>query len=548
VFGTDPRRLGYVWSMLSGRRFRTAEIHDLVAELRATLDEVGGPEDPAEGAFGGPFGGLPAALDPAAQDLARQRFRRTVERAVRDVPYYRRWFTSNGVAPDSVTLDAPTAVAPTSSAVLRGLPAAFVADGARPALVAQTMSTAGTPSLVWFSRDELEVAAAIGALALMLVQGLRPHHVWASCASSRSLAPFVGERSTALTGAAFAHLGGIDSRAVLERLATPLHLPGKERRITHLNVGPSQLAALVQLAEGEGRRARDFGLRRICCCGGVLTDALRRRAEDVFGARVGEGYAMTEITPVGGAVCSRRHLHIPSDQGHVEVLDRDTLLPAAPGAVGMLTVTPYSSFRDTTVLLRYLTGDLVRVLPAADQEVERGREVERGGEVERGREVERGGLIEETPSVERTRSTGETRETGETRPAGEPRRDCEMAGIPASSRVLGRMTADALTTRDVLDLLQAEPDVPLPSRYTLGDGDSGTVLYVMADRTSRALLARLEERAAAMALPLAGIVLVEDPGELPAPVRLRVDLSERGFGLSTPSVSPASAAAAERVS
>ncbi|MGH3389658.1 MAG: phenylacetate--CoA ligase family protein, partial [Actinomadura sp.] len=467
MFVTGVRQMGFAWSMLSGRRFRIADINGLVDDLRATLDTFGAPGAEARDLLTEP--------DPQLQrDLARRRLRRTVRRAARDVPYYRRWFTEHGVDPDSVTPDSPGAMPPTTKAALRGLPAAFVADGASPALVAQTTGTTGMPTLVWFSRYELDVTAGIGALALMLMEGLRPHHVWANCVSSRSLAPFLGERSITLTGAAFMQLGIVDPRTVLDRLATPLHLPGKERQVTHLNVVPSLLGALVQEVEREGWTARDFGLRRISCGGEVLTDALRRRAEEAFGARVSDGYAMTEIIPVTGAVCSRRHLHIPPDQGHVEVLDRDTHEPAAPGAVGVLTVTPYASYRDTTVLLRYLTGDLVRVLSAGE------------------------------------------------------RPDCEMAGIPATSRVLGRMTAEALTTRDVLDLLQAERELPLPTRYALDDAGRGTVLYVVADRISRALLARLEERAADLALPLAGIVLVDDSAELAAACRVRADLREHG--------------------
>jgi phenylacetate-coenzyme A ligase PaaK-like adenylate-forming protein len=457
--------------MMSGRRFRVDDVHGLVDELRASLHEFG---EPGIGARE-----LLTEADPELQrDLARRRLRRTVRRAAREVPYYRRWFETHGVDPDSVTPDSPAAVAPTTKAALRGLPAAFVADGARPALVAQTTGTTGMPTLVWFSRYELEVTAGIGALSLMLADGLRSHHVWANCVSSRSLGLFLGERSVTLTGAAFMHLGIIDPRTVLDRLATPLHVPGKERQVTHLSIVPSLLGALVQEVERGGWSARDFGLRRISCGGEVLTDALQRRAEEAFGADVTDGYAMTEIIPVGGAVCSRRHLHIPPHQGHVEVLDRDTYEPAVPGAVGVLTVTPYASYRDTTVLLRYLTGDLVRVLPATEQP------------------------------------------------------GCEMAGIPATSRVLGRMTAEALTTRDVLDLLQAEQELPLPTRYALDDTGSGTVLYVVADRISRPLLSRLEERTADLGLPLAGIVLVEDPAELPVPCPIHADLLEHGFDRS----------------
>ena len=42
--------------------------------------------------------------------------------------------------------------------------------------------------------------------------------------------------------------------------------------------------------------------------------------------------------------------------------------------------------------------------------------------------------------------------------------------------------------------------------------------------------ASIENRAADLRLPLHGIVLVEDPADLPAPCRVRADLREHTFG------------------
>jgi phenylacetate-CoA ligase len=218
----------------------------------------------------------------------------------------------------------------------------------------------------------------------------------------------------------------------------------------------------------------------------------------MFRAPVLDGYSMTEIFPVSGQVCGQGHLHIPTDQGHVEVLDPETFQPAAPGAHGVLVVTPYTMYRDTTLLLRYVTGDIVRVLPES-----------------------------ETPA-------------------------CELAAVPATSRVLGRLSPSSLTTRDVLDLLQAEHEIPLPTRYALEETPSGPVLHAVTGKVSRALLSRLEERAADLKLPLRGIELVDDPADLPGPCRVRADLREHTFEQVTATASarvdkPALRAAVEPV-
>ncbi|SEL42759.1 phenylacetate--CoA ligase family protein [Nonomuraea pusilla] len=473
MFATAIRQLGYAWTMMSGRRFRLRDVTALVDDLRETLETFGSP---GEGA-----GDMLAGQDPEIQDdLTRRRLRRTVRHAAGETPFYRALFREHGIDPASVTPETFAAVPPTRKQDLRGTPAAFVSDQARPALLAQTTGTTGTPTLVWFSAYEIELMAAMAALAQMLTGGVRSHHIWANAINSRSVAQIIAERSVTRTGAAFVQLGTIDADTALDRLATPLHVPGKEPQITHLNVTASYLAALVQAAERGGWTARDFRLTEIWSGGEVLTDALRRRAEEAFGATVIDGYSMTEIAPVTGQVCPDGHLHLPTDQGLVEVLDPVTFEPAAPGALGTLVVTPYSTYRDTTLLLRYVTGDLVRAL----------REDERPG--------------------------------------------CALAAIPATSRLLGRAGPGGVTTRDVLDLLQAEPALPLPTRHALDDG----LLYVVAggaaagDRS--ALLARLEERAEG--LPLTGIVLVETPDELPHPCRVRADLLEHGFERATPTL------------
>ncbi|MCO6007356.1 AMP-binding protein [Actinoallomurus purpureus] len=470
MLSTGLRQLGFAWSMLSGRGFRVRDAMALADDVRATIEEFGSAGDGA--------GDMLSAPDPEVQDgLTRRRLRRTVRNAARHTPYYRHLFERIGVDPASVTPDTIASIPPTPKNALRSMPAAFVSDRARPAMAAQTTGTTGIPTTVWFSQYELDITVATGALALMLTAGLRSEHVWANCITTRSIAQYLEGRSVPMAGAGYVPIGPVDPRVALDRLATPMHLPGKRPQITHLNATPSYLAAIVQEAERDGWTAADFGLQEIHVGGEILTDALRDRARELFNVPVTDGYSMTEIIPVAGQVCAHDHLHLPVDLGYVEVLDPVTLEPAAPGAVGSLTITPFLSYRDTTTLLRYVTGDLVRVLPEAEK------------------------------------------------------LGCEMAAVPATSRILGRVTGSDLTTRDVLELLQAERALPLPTRYAIEEtGDpGGPVLHVVAERASRTLSARLEGRVADLALPLSGVVLVEDPADLPTPCRVRADLREHTF-------------------
>jgi phenylacetate-coenzyme A ligase PaaK-like adenylate-forming protein len=473
VLNTALRQLRHATRVLTGRPFGVADIQAIVADLRASLEEFGAPGEDLDTLPGS----QPA--DPEIQAvMARRRVRQVVRHAAVHVPYYRHWFTASGMNSSQISLEALSQIPPTAKDALRAAPSAFITDSAEPVLMIRTTGTTGTPAGVWFSKHELDLQAALTAISLMVNGRLRSHHVVASAITSRSTLPVVNSASAlGMIGAGYIQLGTIEPQLVLDRLASPLHVPGKKPQITHLVAVPSYLGLLTWLAEHEGWSAADFGLEQVFAGGEVLTEALRARATEAFGAEILDGYGATEITPVAGSLCSARHLHIPAEHAHVEIADPVTLAPALPGAVGVLIVTPYLAYRDTTVLLRYNTGDLVRRL------------------------------------------------------AGTEPPDCELRAIPAMSPVLGRIATDGsgLTTRDVLEVLQAERDLPMPTRYALSQSPSGPLLHVVAPGCSRQLLARLEERAADCGLAVSGIVLADDPMELPAPSPARSDLRELTF-------------------
>ncbi len=481
MLGSAFNQLRYVADVLRGRtdpRVLTRISRDLVA----TLAEFGAPgEDSALLP-----GGRGVAVDPEVRRTVANRALRATARAADETAYYRQLFESCGLRSAELSLSTWTRLPVTPKRALRAMPAAFVSARANPVLLAATTGTSGSPTSVWFCADEIETATALSTIALAVADGLRPHHVLASAVSSRAVLPglVVGECVRRI-GAGLVHLGTIEPSLALERLAAPLNLPGKAPQITMLNCAASYLAALVAAAERDGWSPDDFGLEVITVGGEVLTGALRQRAQQALGARVRSTYLMTEIVPVGGAYCSQGHLHYPAEFGHVELLDPLTSQPAAPGQLAMLVVTPYAQYRQCTILLRYGTGDLVRVL--------------------------------------------------DTEPT------CELAGIPASGDIVGRYSGPlslAVPTRSVLELLEAEREIPLPVRYSLvgdpadPDDPSKAMLHVAVNRASPALLGRLEDGATRAGLPIGGIVLHEDAATLPSPTPLRVDLREHTFELA----------------
>lgn len=473
MFLSTVSQLRYSFAVLLGRRLPTASLDRIARDMVAALGEFGEPGDDSAPVFD-----QAATVDPAVRTrLATRSLRATVRRAAAQTAYYRKVFAELGVDPGAVTPETLGQVPVTRKQALRAGPALFVSERVNPVFMARSTGTTGTPTVVWFSHYEMAALSAINTIAGVIGHGLRRNHVLGWAGSSRATLPLVlSEESAVRIGAGFVHLGLLDPRLTLDRLAEPLDLPAKDSRITHLSTPASYLAALVEAAERTGRRPSEFGLVSIEVAGEVCSAPLRRRAAEALGAPVTTSYLATEIVPVGAVQCSAGHMHFRTEYGHVEVLDPDTWEPVPPGRVGMLVVTPFVPYRDCTLLLRYATGDLVRTLDA---------------------------------------------------PAG-----CELAYAPGTSDILGRYSgplSTAVPTRAVLDLLDAEPDVPLPARFAVVDDPAGPLLHVWVRRRDAGLTARLEERAGELGLPLAGVVTHTDRADLPPSEPVRSDMREQTF-------------------
>jgi phenylacetate-CoA ligase len=470
MLDTAVRQIRYVAATLSGRRIRARDACGLVADMRATVAEFGELDIEKLRAV------QRAGLDPQARRVVNaRRWKRTVLAAYQHTAYYRAAIDRLGLRPEELTLDRIAELPPTPKDAVRACPEAFLSTAAEPVFQAWTTGTTGTPTSFWFSQYELDLAASLSAMAMLSTMDIDCQDVVQICVSSRAaLGIYTTMQACRMIGAASFLTGQIDPEQTLARMLTPVHLPGKRPLVSVITVIASYLAELTATAERLGYRPDDFGLRQIVAAGEIVSDALRARAEAVFGAAVVDNYAMTETFPLSGNVCASNHLHVAADLGLVEVLDPNSMQPTRPGGVGLLVITPFVPYRETMPLLRLATGDLVRRLD------------------------------------------------------GEP--TCELAGLPATSRLLGRRGATtsglALYQRDVLDLLEAQPELPLPCRYALAPAESGTHLHVLSTEDDPVLRGRLEGAAADRGLPIHKITLHTSPNTMPPTEFVRALLKE----------------------
>ena len=469
-----PALLRYASSLAFGARLHTRSLDRIVSGLLASRGEFGTLGEDATEVLRGP------ELDDAARrELQIRRFRKQAKLAAR-APHYRRLFAELEVHPAKLSWPDVESLPPTAKDALRADPGAFVPERARPAALALTTGTTGVPTGVYFSHHELETASALWAVGLLLSRQVEPDDVVQLSVSSRGLVPtMLAARALGRIGAVVYQAGVVEPSHALALLARRCSLPRHKPQASILSTTPSYLGALVERGLELGYGPRDFGIERILLGGEIATRGLAERAERLLGpVEVVETYNATELLPVGALTCTEGHLHFPVPSALVEVLSLDGCRAAGPGEPGTLVVTPFAPYRETTVLLRYETGDVVRV------------------------------------------------------PAERP--TCELSTIPATSHVLGKLASTVTHAggwtfhRDVVEALEALDDVPLPARFGLRPVEDGVGVEVVArsdgPRARRRIADRLERCA-----PLRELRVVTDAGSLERPMPLRADLREHSF-------------------
>jgi phenylacetate-CoA ligase len=359
-------------------------------------------------------------------EVTNNSLRRTARRLAAQSPFYARHFSSAQIDPAKLDVTGLRAIPVTVKADLIERPGDFRCTDVPAYLATRTTGTTGRPAEVWLSRYEMELWPALGALASVLRGELRPGDVMQVNVSSRSAASVhLAAASCRLAGAGCRPLGIVPPEAALDNLA--------EGGATILLTVPSYLAELVMAARRAGLGAGDFRLRRLVVGGEVLSASLARAAAGTFGVPLIEDpYSMTEVVPVTARPCSQGHMHHDLNLGLTELVDLDTGELAAPGALGTLVITPYFPYRDCTPVFRYDTRDVARRLPEA------------------------------------------------------PLR-CELAGIPATSQILGKADhllrlpgGEVVTSRQLIEAIEALPAEPWPARYRAAARD-GRIRLTLPD-------------------------------------------------------------------
>lgn len=469
-------QLRFAASLVLGMPFSARSLDRLIDGLLAANHEFG-----AIGSSGADLLAGPALDEETRRAMQARRFRSQAVRAARETPYYGGLFERLGIDPARLREEDIQRIPPTPKEVLRDDPDAFVRRTAQPCFRTTTTGTTGQPTSVCFSRYELGIFVALEAINLLAHHKIAPEDIVLISSSARATLGntcFAG--GCARIGAQVSLGGLIEPAHTLALLAEPRRLPGKKSRVSVVSIYPSYLGELVTCGLQLGFRPDDFGIERIFTGGEIVTAGLRARSRQLFGqVEFVEGYGMTEPWPFGASLCPEGHLHFEPSHGLLEVLDLETGAPAQPGAMGAIVATPFPPFRETTIVLRYDTQDVVA--PIA------------------------GPLT------------------------------CPLRHLPATTNLQGKLRLavrhDGGWTfpRDVLEALEAIDAVPLPARCGFWAAPGGVAVEVVASSPATEVRCMVEQSLEARGVPVRELHLVDHPSRLRRPLPLRCDLREASF-------------------
>ena len=178
-----------------------------------------------------------------------------------------------------------------------------------------------------------------------------------------SFGPFIGFWSSFEAASRFGALvvpgGGMTSTARLHYLL--------EHAITVVFATPTYALHLAELATKTGIDLAGSTVRAIVVAGepGGNIPATRQRIEEAWGARCFDHYGMTEVGPVAVESAERPgQMYLLECEYLAEVVDPDTGRAVPDGEAGELVLTNLG--RIGSPLIRYRTGDLIRIATDAD--------------------------------------------------------------------------------------------------------------------------------------------------------------------------------------
>ncbi|HKP42709.1 phenylacetate--CoA ligase PaaK [Mycobacterium sp.] len=316
----------------------------------------------------------PGDLEPietASVDELRQlqldRLRWSVRHAYDHVPHYRSAFDAAGVHPDDVkSLDDLAKLPFTTKADLRenypfGM---FAVPREQVVRVHASSGTTGRPTVVGYTRDDLETWATVVARSIRAAGG-RAGHIFHNAYGyglfTGGLGAHAGAEKLGCTVVPVS--GGMTERQVQLIL---------DFRPDIITVTPSYMLSIVEEMERQGIDPRSTSLKVGIFGAEPWTNDMRREMEERLDMHAVDIYGLSEVIGPGVAsecVETKDGPTVWEDHFFPEIVDPVTLEPVTDGQPGELVFT--SLTKHAMPIIRYRTRDLTRLLPGTARTMRR---------------------------------------------------------------------------------------------------------------------------------------------------------------------------------
>ena len=294
------------------------------------------------------------------EQLQLERLQSTLNRVYAHVPFYRKKFDALGVLPEDVGSLSDLARLPftTKEDVGANYPYGLFAVPLREVVrIHASSGYAEASSVVGYTRNDIRMWSNL--VARILVAG----------GVTKDDVVQVSFRYGLFTGGFGLHYGA-------ERLGASV-IPAssgntarqirimKDFKTTALVSTPSYAMLVADTIREMGIPISAFSLKFGLFGGEPWSEKMRQEIQDALGIVATDNYGLSEIVGPGvsGECLERNGLHINEDHFLVELIDPETLRPAAPGQRGELVITTLT--KEAFPMIRYRTRDLASLLPGS---------------------------------------------------------------------------------------------------------------------------------------------------------------------------------------
>jgi phenylacetate-CoA ligase len=300
--------------------------------------------------------------DPVAETMPREQLRTLQSDRLRElvgyvyerVPFYKRQFDELGIDAASIySIDELPRLPFTRKTDLRdhypfGL---FAVPNAQLARVHCSSGTTGRPTVVGYTRADLELFAEVNARSLAMAgaePGMMLHNAYGYGLFTGGLGLHYGAERLGLTVVPVS--GGMTERQ-LTLIA--------DFEPTVIACTPSYGLTLAQEFAARGVSPDEISLRFAVVGAEPWTESMRTAIDAGLGVRASNVYGLSEVIGPGvSCECQeeRSGSHVNEDHFLPEIVHPDTLEPLPEGAEGVLVITTLT--KEAMPVLRYWTGDL----------------------------------------------------------------------------------------------------------------------------------------------------------------------------------------------